>query len=53
MLNANTALALEFSEYIKLAQIIMVHILGLVEDKCSFSSLKFVKDRLQNRLSAD
>jgi hypothetical protein len=53
MLDANTALALKFYEYIKLVQIIMVHILGSVEDKHSFSSMKFMKDRLQNRLSAD
>jgi hypothetical protein len=53
MLDANTALASQFSEYIKLAQIAMVHVLGSVEDERCFLSLKFVKDRLRNRLSTD
>jgi hypothetical protein len=53
MLDANTALVAHFPEYIKLAQIAMVHVLGFVEDERCFSSLTFMKDRLRNRLVAD
>jgi hypothetical protein len=53
MLDANSALAAQFPEYIKLAQIAMVHVLGSVEDERCFSSLTFLKDKLRNRLSAD
>jgi hypothetical protein len=42
MLDANTALAGEVSEYIKLAQLAMVHVLGSVEDERCFSSLTFL-----------
>jgi hypothetical protein len=50
-LDASTALAAQFPEYIKLAEIALVHVLGSIEDERCFSSLNFVKDRLQNRLS--
>jgi hypothetical protein len=53
MLDANSALAAQFPEYIKLAQIAMVYVLGSVEDERFFSSLTFLKDKLRNRLSAD
>jgi hypothetical protein len=53
MLDANTVLTLQFFEYIEFAQIAMVHVFGSVEDKRCFSSLKFVKDRLRNRLFVD
>jgi hypothetical protein len=52
-LDANRALVAQFPEYLKLAQIGMVHVLGSVEDECVFSSLTFLKDKLRNRLSAD
>jgi hypothetical protein len=52
-LDANTALVAHFPEYLKLAQIAMVHVLGSVEDERAFSSLTFLKDKLRNRLSAD
>jgi hypothetical protein len=42
MLDANTALVGEVSEYIKLAQLAMVHVLGSVEDERCFSSLTFL-----------
>jgi hypothetical protein len=50
MLDANTALAKSFSEYVKLAQIAMIHVLGSVDDERCFSSLNFLKDKLRNRL---
>jgi len=52
-LDANSALAKTFSEYVKLAQIAMIHVLGSIEDEHCFSSLSFLKDRLQNRLDAN
>jgi hypothetical protein len=51
MLDANIDLAGQFLEYIKLSVIAMVHVLGLVEDKCCFSSLTFLKDKLCNHLA--
>jgi len=51
MLDANNALAKSMSEYVKLAEIAMIHVLGSVEDERCFSSLSFLKDQLRNRLS--
>jgi hypothetical protein len=45
MLDANLELAVQFPEYIKLAQIAMVYVLGFVEDERCFSSLTFLKDK--------
>jgi hypothetical protein len=53
MLDANIALTSQFSEYVKLAQIALVHVLGSVEDEQCFSSLIFLKDKLRNRLLSD
>jgi hypothetical protein len=53
LLDANTALVATFPKYIKLAEVAMVHVLGSVEDERSFSSLTFLKDKLQNRLCGD
>jgi hypothetical protein len=53
ILDANSTLVVQFLEYIKLAQIAMVHILGSVEDELCFSSLFFMKDKLHNRLAID
>ena len=50
ILDANTSLGNKFAEYIKLAQIAMIHILGSVEDERTFSALNFLKDKLRNRL---
>jgi hypothetical protein len=38
------------SEYLKLAEIATVLVLGSVEDECTFSTLSFMKDKLRNRL---
>jgi hypothetical protein len=38
------------SEYIKLAEIAVVLVLGSVEDERTFSTLSFMKDKLRNRL---
>jgi hypothetical protein len=53
MLDANIALAGQFLEYIKLAQIALVHVLGSIEDERCFSSLTFLKDKLRNWPTSD
>jgi hypothetical protein len=35
------------------AHIVVVHLLGSVEDERAFSSLTFLKDKLRNRLEGD
>jgi hypothetical protein len=40
------------SEYLKLAEIATVLVLGSVEDERTFSILSFMKDKLRNRLQA-
>jgi hypothetical protein len=49
-LNANSSRSKAFPEYIKLVHIVMVHVLGSMEDERVFSSLIFLKDKLRNRL---
>ena len=51
MLDVNNALAKSMSEYVKLAEIAMIHVLGSIEDEQCFSFLTFLKDWLRNRLS--
>ena len=52
-LNANFALSSSFPEYMKLAQIALIHVLGSMEDERAFSSVTFLKDKLWNRLDGD
>ena len=52
-LDANSALNSSFPKYIKLAQIALIHVLGLVEDERAFSSLTFLKDKVKNRLEEE
>lgn len=40
-------------EYVKLAQLAMIHVLGSVEDERCFSFLTFLKDKVRNRLDGD
>ncbi len=51
MLDANSSLGKNFVEFIKLAQVAMVHVLSIVENECTFSTLSFLMDRLCNRLN--
>ena len=44
----NRALIANLSEYKKLVEIEMIHVLGPVEDERCFSSLTFLKDKLEN-----
>lgn len=51
LLDANYALVRHFGEYVKLAEIAIVYILGFVEDERCFLALSFVKDKLRNKLT--
>jgi transcriptional antiterminator len=44
-------LILKLSEYIKVVEIAMVQIFGLVEDERTFNNLAFMKNKLHNRLT--
>jgi hypothetical protein len=44
-------LVLKLSEYIKVAEIAIVQILGSVEDERTFSNLAFMKSKLHNKLT--
>ena len=50
MLDDNSVLVQNFSEFIKLAEIVVVHVIGSVEDERLFSSLKFLKSKLRSSL---
>jgi hypothetical protein len=39
-----------FLEYLKLAHITMVHVLGLVKDEHCFSSISLLKNKVRNHL---
>lgn len=44
-------LRFQLSEYMKIAELVVVMVLGSVEDERTFSTLSFMKNKLQNRLS--
>jgi hypothetical protein len=44
-------LVLKLNEYIKVVEIIMVQVLGSIEDERTFSNLTFMKSKLTNRLT--
>jgi len=52
-LDGNSALANTFNQYVKLAEIAIIHVLGFVEDECCFSALNFLKNKVKNRLDAN
>ena len=49
-LDAATCLTHHFSEYMKLAEMAIVHVLGSVEDERVFSSVAFLKSKVRNSL---
>ena len=51
MINVNTPLTGHFSIYLRLAKIVVVMVLGSVEDERMYSSLSFLKSRLHKTLS--
>jgi hypothetical protein len=50
-ITANNMLSSNLSEFIKLAEIACVQVMGSVEDERTFSTLSYVKDKLQNHLT--
>ncbi len=50
MINASQLLFHSFLEFLKLVEIVMVHVLGFVEDIHCFSSMSFLKTKLHNCL---
>jgi hypothetical protein len=50
MIDGSTMLRYGLSEYLKLAEVAIVLVLGSVEDERTFSTLSFMKDKLRNRL---
>jgi len=48
---SNGMLQFSLSEFLKLAEIACVQVLGSVEDERTFSTLTFIKNRLRNRLT--
>jgi hypothetical protein len=48
---ANTFLRHSLSEYIKVAELAVVMVLGSVQDERTFSTLTFMKNKLRNRLT--
>jgi hypothetical protein len=52
-LGCNDLLLSKLSEFMHLAEIVITIILGSIEDERTFSSLKFIKSRLKNRLEGN
>jgi hypothetical protein len=50
IIDGSTMLRHGLSEYLKLAEVAIVLVLGSVEDEYTFSTLSFMKDKLRNRL---
>ena len=50
-ISANSLLQFNIAEFMKLAEIACVQVLGSVEFERTFSTLSFIKNRLRNRLT--
>lgn len=50
VLDSNNNLTKTFGEFLKLAEMAVVYVLGSVEDECLFSSVGFLKSKLRNHL---
>ncbi len=50
-IQSSPLLVLKLSEYIKVDEIIMLQVLGLVEDEKTFNNLPFMKSKLHNKLT--
>jgi len=50
VLDGNNSLTLNFGEFIKLAELVVVHVLGSIEDEHLFSSVGFLNSKLCNHL---
>jgi hypothetical protein len=49
-LTSNALLCARLSEFIKVVELVVVQIMGFVEDERTFSTLTFMKTRMWNRL---
>jgi hypothetical protein len=49
-LGSNTLLASKLSEFVKVAEVAVVTLLGSVEDECTFSTLSYMKSKVRNNL---
>jgi hypothetical protein len=49
-INTNILLTKWLSEFLKLAEIVVVLVFGSMENECIFSMFTFMKDKLHNRL---
>jgi hypothetical protein len=50
LVTASRVFVYSFLEYVKLAEMVMVQIVGNVKDEHCFSKLAFMKSKLRNRL---
>ncbi len=50
-IQSSSLLVLKVNEYIKVAEIVMVQVLGSVEDERTFSNLAFMNNKLHNKLT--
>jgi hypothetical protein len=50
-IQSSPLLVLKVNEYIKVAEIVMVQVLGSVEDERTFSNLAFMNNKLHNKLT--
>lgn len=49
-LDSNALLASKLSEFVKVAEVIIVTVLGFVEDERTFSTLNYMKSKVRNNL---
>jgi hypothetical protein len=49
-LGSNALLAFKLSEFVKVAEVVVVTVYGSVEDECTFSTLNYMKSKVRNNL---
>jgi hypothetical protein len=49
-LSSNALLASKLSEFLKIAKVVAVTVMGSVEDECTFSTLSYMKSKVRNNL---
>ena len=49
-LSSNALLASKLSEFLKIAEVATVNVMGSVEDERTFSTLNYMKSKIQNNL---
>jgi hypothetical protein len=51
LVTTSQILVSSFLEYVKFVELVMIHIIGNVEDEKYFSTLAFMKSKLRNKLT--